>query len=99
LRDLSANDNTQIQLKAEFDQLFGDRVKYVIKRGEGTGKNELQNEYAGQLLLALYARQPWSAHQKYKIFGDLKPQIFAYGINAANIRLAHLIAIQIASLL
>jgi len=98
LRGLSANDNTQIQIKAEFDQLFGDRVTYVIKRGEGTGKNEIQNEYAGQLLLALYARQPWSAHQKYKIFGDLKPQIFPYGINAPNIRLAQLIAFEVANL-
>lgn len=99
LRDLSANDNTQIQLKAEFDQLFGDRITYVIKRGEATAKNELQNEDAGQLLLALFSRQPWSAHQKYKIFGDLKSQIFAYGINAPHIRLAQLVAGEIDKLL
>jgi hypothetical protein len=74
LRDLSANDNTQIQIKAEFDQLFGKRVTYVIKRGEASDRKELQNEDAGQLLLALYTRQPWTAHQKYKIFGDLKSE-------------------------
>ena len=90
LRDLSANDATQIQIKAEFDELFGDRVTYVIKRGEVTGTTELQNEDAGRLLLALYVREPWSAHQKYKIFGDLKPQIFAYGITASHIRLSQL---------
>jgi hypothetical protein len=99
LRDLSANDNTQIQIKAEFDQLFGDRVTYVIKRGEATEKEELHNEDAGQLLLALYTRQPWSAHQKYKIFGDLKSQIFSYGITASHIRLAQIILGQVFELI
>ena len=99
LRDLSANDATQIQIKAEFDEFFGDRVTYVIKRGEATDSNELQNEDAGRLLLALYARQPWSAHQKYKIFGDLKSQIFAYGITAPHIRLAQLISDQVFELI
>jgi hypothetical protein len=99
LRDLSANDATQIQIKAEFDQSFGDRVTYVIKRGEATDKSELQNEDAGQLLLAFYARQPWSAHQKYKIFGDLKSQIFTYGITASHIRLAQLISEQVFELI
>jgi hypothetical protein len=99
LRDLSANDATQIQIKAEFDEFFGDRVTYVIKRGEATDKSELQNEDAGQLLLASYTRQPWSAHQKYKIFGDLKSQIFSYGITACHIRLAQLIADQVFELI
>ena len=34
LRDLSSNDVRQVQLKAQFDELFGSDVKYVIKRGE-----------------------------------------------------------------
>jgi hypothetical protein len=99
LRDLSANDNTQIQIKAEFDQLFGKRVTYVIKRGEASDRKELQNEDAGQLLLALYTRQPWTAHQKYKIFGDLKSQIFSYAITASHIRLAQIIAAQVSELI
>jgi hypothetical protein len=53
---------------------------------------DLSNEYAGQLLLALYVGQPWNAHQKYKIFGDLHSQIFRYGITASHIRFAHLLS-------
>ena len=43
------------------------------------------------MLLALYVREPWSAHQKYRIFGDLETRIFDYDIAAQHIRLAQLI--------
>ncbi len=92
LRDLSSNDVTQVQLKAQFDSLFGDHITYAIKRGEKSEKEELPNEYAGRLLLALYVREPWSAHQKYRIFGDLESKIFSYDIKAPHIRFAQLIA-------
>lgn len=90
LRDLNANTATQIQLKAEFDQLYGDDTTYMIKRGVKATTEELHNETAGQMLLSLYAQQPWSAHQKYKIFGELESEIFRYGISASHIRLAQL---------
>ena len=76
LRDLSSNDVTQVQLKSAFDDLFGNEITYTIKRGEQVNVEQLANEYAGRLLLALYVKEPWSAHQKYRIFGDLETKIF-----------------------
>jgi hypothetical protein len=90
LRDLSANNATQLHIKAEFDELYGFDCKYQIKRGEEATKKDLPNEYAGQLLMSIFTREPWSAHQKYKVFGELQGDIFKYGIGAEHIRLAQL---------
>jgi hypothetical protein len=90
LRDLSGNDSTQILIKSEFDRLYGFDSTYMIKQGAAPSSNELTNEYAGQLLLSLYAGMPWSAHQKYKLFGELQAKIFKYGIDASHIRFAQI---------
>lgn len=90
LRDLSANDSTQTLLKADFDALFGFDCTYMIKRGATSKADELPNELAGQELLSLYVQQPWSAHQKYKIFGEFQSAIFRYGVSAFHIRFAQL---------
>lgn len=90
LRDLCSNDTTQVRLKAEFDELFGDRMEYAIKRGEHGDSEELPNELAGRLLLAMYVGEPWCSHQKYRVFGDLEGRIFSYRIGPGNIRLAQL---------
>ncbi len=95
LRDLASNDTTQVRLKGEFDKLFGHGLVYAIKRGEAPGVTELPNELAGRLLLAAYVKEPWSAHQKYRVFGDLESRIFSYHTSAAHIRLAHLLYEQI----
>jgi len=95
LRDLSSNDTRQVRLKAEFDDLFGDHMVYAIKRGEKVAVDELPNEYAGRLILSLYVREPWSAHQKYRIFGDLETKIFSYDISAAHIKFVYLLAREI----
>lgn len=92
LRDLRSNDDTQVQLKAEFDALFSPDTTYMIKRGETATGNELSNEYAGQLMLAFFVGEPWSAHQKYRIFGEDEKRIFRYGVNAYNVRLAQLMS-------
>ncbi len=97
LRDLRSNADAQVQLKAEFDKLFGFAATYSIKRGETIKGEELSNEYAGQLLLALYLCKPWSAHQKFRIFGDLVNDIFQYTINASNIRIAQLMMKEVQS--
>jgi len=91
LRDLKSNDETQIQLKSEFDELFGFDSTYAIKTGAISESEEISNEFAGQLLLALYVGQAWNAHQKYRVFGNLESKIFRYGIGAAHIRLAQVI--------
>jgi hypothetical protein len=89
-RDLSANDSTQLVLKNDFHDQYGHDTSYLIKGGEiATGK-ELPNESAGQLLLSLYVGEPWSAHQKYKIFGENRRRIFSHQTTAARIRLAQL---------
>ena len=86
LRDLSTNDSTQTLLKAEFDALFGFDCTYMIKRGATSKAGEFPNELAGQELLSLYVQQPWSAHQKYKIFGEFQSAIFRYACEATALR-------------
>lgn len=95
LRDLNSNDSAQLRLKTEFDGLYGSYSTYSIKRGEATGSPELKNEDAGRMLLSLYLREPTSAHQKYKIFGELEARIFSIDTTAARIRLAQLLYSQI----
>jgi hypothetical protein len=41
--------------------------------------------------MALYLREPWAAHQKYRVFGDLETKIFSYYTSASQIRLAQLV--------
>jgi hypothetical protein len=91
LRDLSSNDDAQVHLKNAFESLFGTFATYTIKRGEEAPTEELGNEFVGRLLLSLYVGEPWSAHQKYRIFGDLEGRIFSYEMEAQHIRLAQLI--------
>jgi hypothetical protein len=99
LRDLSSNDVSQVRLQTEFNSLFGSFYQYTIKQGEMTTAPALSNELAGRLLLSLYNREPWSTHQKYRIFGDLEAGIFNYHISASHIRLAQILDIIIQSCL
>jgi hypothetical protein len=92
LRDLSSNDTAQVHLKNAFDRLFSSFAVYGIKRGEPGGGNEIINEEAGRLILALYVKEPWSAHQKYRVFGDLESRIFDYELQPEQIRLAQLLS-------
>lgn len=97
LRDLSSNHSTQVRLKSEFDASFSDWAVYSIKRGDATGSTVLANEMAGRFLLALITKQPWAAHQKYKVFGELETQIFTYHTTAAQIRLSQLLMQRVRS--
>lgn len=97
LRDLASNAVTQVRIQTEFNQLFGQTSYYAIKRGEQNRVEELPNELAGRLLLALYVGEPWSTHQKYRIFGDRESQVFSYHISAAHIRLAQMLYKTVAS--
>jgi hypothetical protein len=95
LRDLASNDTTQVRLKSAFDSLFSPLATYSIKRGEPATAGTLPNELAGRLLLALYVKQPWAAHQKYRVFGNLESTIFNYHTTPAQIRLAQLLYDQV----
>lgn len=96
LRDLSSNDSAQVHLKNSFDGLFSKFATYTIKRGETSGQNEIVNEQAARLILALIVMEPWSAHQKYRVFGDLEGRIFDYDLQPDQIRLAQLLSIIVA---
>ena len=91
LRDLNSNDAAQLRLKNEFDSLYSAYSTYSIKRGEPVGATDLKNEEAGRMLLSLYLGEPTSAHQKYRIFGDLESRIFSIDTTAARIRFAQLV--------
>ncbi|AOU99331.1 hypothetical protein BI364_16590 [Acidihalobacter yilgarnensis] len=76
-RDLKSNHNIQQRLKAEVSTVSKDTIAYEIKQGETHGGKEvINNESAGLILLAMDLAQPWSCHQKYKIMDDLHSDIF-----------------------
>jgi hypothetical protein len=92
LKDLRANDSTQVVLKGQFDEMFGGRVQYVIKRGEdGTGEIVIQNDHAAQILIALYNEEPFLAHRKFALFDQQYKNVFHPRISAAHIYLGWLI--------
>lgn len=77
-RDLKSNENIQKRLKAEVDAITKSKFSYEIKQGENNnGKEVIQNEQAGLILLAIDLREPWSCHQKYKVMDQLHSDIFA----------------------
>jgi hypothetical protein len=77
-RDFKSNHDIQIRLQNEFKKYYADNFFFEIKRGEQTnGKAVITNEYAGLLLLAFDLKEPWSAHQKYKVFDDKYTELFA----------------------
>lgn len=92
LKDLRANDSTQVVLKSEFNELFGGRVQYVIKRGEdATGEIVIQNDHAAQILVALYNEEPFLAHRKFALFDQRYKDVFHPRISSAHVYLGWLI--------
>jgi hypothetical protein len=92
LKDLRANDSPQVVLKGQFDELFGGRVQYVIKRGEAsTGDVVIQNDLAAQILIALYNEEPFLAHRKFALFDQEYKKVFHPRISAAHIYLGWII--------
>jgi len=76
-RDLKSNHNIQQRLKAEVRTASKGAIAYEIKQGESHGGKEvINNESAGLILLAMDLAQPWSCHQKYKVMDDLHSDIF-----------------------
>lgn len=76
-RDMKSNHNIQQRLKVEIDELSDGKFAYEIKQGEkNKGKEVIQNEAAGLVLLAGDLEQPWNCHQKYKVMDELHSQIF-----------------------
>ncbi len=92
LKDLRANDVTQVTLKGQFRDLFGPEIDYVIKRGEETGaKVMIPNDLAAQILIALYNREPWMSHRKFDLFDQRYKDVFHPRIEAPHVYLGYLI--------
>ena len=92
LKDLRANDSTQIQIQAEFRDLFQGEFGYQIKRGEDVpAPIVIPNDLAAQILLSLYVGEPWQAHRKSALFAERYKQIFRPGIGAPEILLGYVI--------
>ncbi len=70
MRDQRANDRIQRELQAEVRERYGDALFYDIRRGEtsGSAKNQLDNQLAAQLLMAIWLGEPWNAVRKVKLF-------------------------------
>ncbi len=76
-RDMRSNHNIQQRLKKEFEEISGGQEIYEVKRGEDSkGKEVLENDFAGLILLSMDVGEPWAAHQRYKIMDESHSKIF-----------------------
>lgn len=86
LKDLRANDSTQVILKGQFEELFGGRVQYVIKRGEeAVAPTVIHNDLAAQILIALYNEEPYLAHRRFALFDQNYKRVFHPRIGASHV--------------
>jgi hypothetical protein len=76
-RDLRSNHSIMIRLQKEMDAQPGNYF-FEIKRGEKspTGSTVITNDVIGRALLSFDIREPWSAHQIYKVFDEKYSVIF-----------------------
>ena len=93
LKDLKSNDRIQIGLQKKFKEFFNDEVLYKIKKGESVDdyKEVIDIDFAAQLLLAFYFKQPYNTHLKTKIFSDEYEKLFSRKTTCQKIYLANLI--------
>ena len=90
LRDLRSNDKTQQNLQEEFNKLYKDKIikektLYKIKQGSDEAGFDLiiPNDFASQLITAFYLKEPYTTHQKTKIFDTNYSKIFNRNISAS----------------
>ncbi len=77
-RDFKSNNAIQVRLQEEFEKHYNSEFFFEIKAGESDESKEcISNEAAGLLLLAFDVKEPWSTHQKYKVFDEKYTDIFA----------------------
>jgi hypothetical protein len=76
-RDLRSNNAIQTRLKGEFDDKYSGKYYFVIKQGEPKRQGvRIENDEAGRLLLSFDLKEPWNAHQIYRVFDDDYARIF-----------------------
>jgi len=99
LADLRSNDSVQRSLQHQFQDLFGNEIGYLRKRGEDTGTYQyvIEKDYAAQLIEAVYYGNPHNTHLKQKLFGEEYTKIFSRRIAAEKIFLSHILYDIVAS--
>lgn len=91
-RDLRSNHAIMLRLQNETKNEFGPKFFFEIKRGEASppGSIVVTNDEIGRALLAFDLREPWSAHQIYKVFDEKYAQIFGRPeVNASRVVFMH----------
>jgi len=93
IQDLKSDDRIQRNLKNKFQDMFGQRVLYKIKRGEDEqGFNDVINmDFGAQLIESFYLEKPHNTHLKNKMFTERYGDIFSRKIGPENIYLAYTI--------
>ncbi|TXK18650.1 AIPR family protein [Homoserinibacter sp. GY 40078] len=76
-RDLRSNHAIMLRLQKEMDSAPGSHF-FEIKRGEVAppGTTVITNDEVGRALLAFDLKEPWLAHQVYKVFDEKYADIF-----------------------
>jgi hypothetical protein len=87
LKDLKSNDKVQQDLQEEFFNDFNREILFKIKSGEETSNFQriIENDFAAQLITSFVLKEPYTAHQKSKIFSDNYNLIFNRRMNAKTI--------------
>lgn len=90
IRDLRSNDRIQRDLQKQVEGIYGDRLVYLIKQGEGAKHAALDNRRAAQIILALWLQEPWNAVRKVRLFDERYHDIFRR-VDAHKLLLCHLL--------
>jgi hypothetical protein len=91
-RNLRARDGAQLRLEGEFASLYPEytyetRPDAILST---TGDKTIQNDFAAQLLCAVYNRRPWLAIKRTSLFSPgVYPMIFSRDISADHIMLVY----------
>ena len=86
MRDQRATDSTQVGLQRQVKDVFGKKFSYLIKSGESSGGEVLDNSLAAQLITAVYRSLPWAAVRKLRLFDQDYREIFSSKIDAHKLR-------------
>ncbi|WP_299091347.1 AIPR family protein [uncultured Microbacterium sp.] len=90
-RDLRSNHSIMVRLQKEVANEASSYF-FEIKRGETatTGSTLITNDEIGRALLAFDLKEPWGAHQIYKVFDEKYADIFGRPeVNAARVVFMH----------
>lgn len=90
IRDQRSTDRIQRDLQALVARDYGAVLGYAIRAGENPGGLEqLDNQTAAQLVMAVYVGEPWNAVRKVRLFDQDYHRIFNRQIDAHKLFLLH----------